>query len=671
MKKKLLSLVLAAVLLFSLSTGALATNTLGVSWSAVLNTATVSNETDQTVTVTLTPNKPITVSACDYVIEYPSVFTITGISGSDAKAPLTATDYNLNFAAGKAKVSWTSSDTENVIDVASLGTASFTVPAGTTPGSYTFTISAIEASKDYGDDIWEKNASATVTLTVTGEAAASDYTAAMGSDQSILLDESAQVQITVASENEETFNACYFELEYDDEKLEYVSASDDVTVEEAAPGELAVTLYGAEKAIPGTVTLTFKGIDSGEAAVELKAANIDKAANALAKDAPAASITDNKTVVTVGGYAVQLSNDFSGDSSAAKGGNYTFTAKDKNYNYTVSATMGGAAVKPIDNGDGSYTVKNVSGKLVITATKAPKTFAVSKTGEATLTDGETATYLTDYHFSRGNDDGYNYTVAVTIGGTAYTGSMVNGADYTIPGADITGNIAITVTKEVILPDNYAVSVSGSGAGDASAPTQAAREGDAVLTLTPAEGYDYTVTATMGGATAEVKVSGNTYTVEGVSGDVVFTVTKIGKMDAAVYEYLKLGNGKSLWLVTASGTLEAGDVFSYDGSAMFYSTKYQAYCWLTISDDSEANVKAAATALIGRAKATAEQIAYDGDVNQTKLTDVNDAQLVWNMYNGDYVDFTVCSMLKFFSADVNGDKTVNTQDAAAIISTVTQ
>lgn len=331
--------------------------------------------------------------------------------------------------------------------------------------------------------------------------------------------------------------------------------------------------------------------------------------------------------------------------------------------------MNGAAASVTDNKDGTFTIKSVTGPISISAAKAPKTFAVASAGDITASDGATATYLTDYHFTRGNEDGYNYSVAITVGGTAFTGYSVVGNTYTIPGASITGNISITVSKEEILPDNYAVSVTGSGAGDASAPTQAARTGNAVLTLTPVTGYDYTVTATMGGTEATVKTSGNTYTVENVSGDVVFTVEKVGQKTVVISKYLALESGKTAWLVKVTGTLESGNIFAYDGNAMFYSSKYEAYCYLVISAEAEDTAKAQITSKIGIVTATAANISYDGDVNMTGKLCINDAQLVWNLYNAVYGDFTDCTMEKFLSADVNGDAVVDTKDAAAVVSLI--
>ena len=55
-----------------------------------------------------------------------------------------------------------------------------------------------------------------------------------------------------------------------------------------------------------------------------------------------------------------------------------------------------------------------------------------------------------------------------------------------------------------------------------------------------------------------------------------------------------------------------------------------------------------------------------DVNRTGKVDVNDAQLVYDMYNGAYSDFTRVSVEKFLRADVNATKTVDATDAVAIV-----
>ena len=60
-----------------------------------------------------------------------------------------------------------------------------------------------------------------------------------------------------------------------------------------------------------------------------------------------------------------------------------------------------------------------------------------------------------------------------------------------------------------------------------------------------------------------------------------------------------------------------------------------------------------------------------NVNETTndTVDINDAQLVFDMYNNEYQDFYNATMQKFLKADVNGDKAINVHDAAAIVAEI--
>jgi len=133
----------------------------------------------------------------------------------------------------------------------------------------------------------------------------------------------------------------------------------------------------------------------------------------------------------------------------------------------------------------------------------------------------------------------------------------------------------------------------------------------------------------------------------------------------------------MFLITAKW----GDkVLAYGEDTMYYSAKYSvegyeeagAYCWLVLSTD-EMNtaelVKEEAEKLIAQAAegSTAKDIAYNYDVNGTTAVDVNDAQLVYDMYNASYDEFTEnLPMKKFLEADVKNDKKLDTKDVAAII-----
>ena len=136
----------------------------------------------------------------------------------------------------------------------------------------------------------------------------------------------------------------------------------------------------------------------------------------------------------------------------------------------------------------------------------------------------------------------------------------------------------------------------------------------------------------------------------------------------VSEYVKLDK-QSIFLITATGNVADGNVLAYSGSQMYWSDKYNegkgAYAWLVISGKTLDEVKAEAATAVTAVTGTKSSIAYDGDVNLTGSVDINDAQLVWNMYNAEYSDFQAVNVRKFLEADMTADGKLDTADATAI------
>ena len=67
------------------------------------------------------------------------------------------------------------------------------------------------------------------------------------------------------------------------------------------------------------------------------------------------------------------------------------------------------------------------------------------------------------------------------------------------------------------------------------------------------------------------------------------------------------------------------------------------------------------------------VSTTGEVNQTDIVDINDAQLVSDLYNGKYNDddnytddFDVVAMVKYLAADINKDGAVTITDVSAVI-----
>ena len=496
------------------------------------------------------------------------------------------------------------------------------------------------------------------------------YTITSGSGSTVSVGQTANVTCTVTSDTASTYNAYQLTVTYDSDKLTYAGINTDATVLDDKAGNLTIIGFGADRTC-GTdnIVLTFTAKAAGTANVTLTSARIDESGNASGADAPAANIAGGLTVIKVN-YSVTLGEDFTGETTVEPGADYTFTAKDTHYDYTIDARMGSSKADVIDNGDGSYTIKNVTGNLTITDTKTPKSYTVTVngTGSADVTAAANATYLTAYTFTLTKDDKYTYEVAVTVDGTAYTPTLnADGKTYTIAGADVTGNIVITVTKDLKPVTTTEITFTGSGSADVvGGTTQTADNGkDFTFKLNADADYDYTVK--LGTETLTPDTDGK-YTIPGakLTGTALtVTVEKTAKQTAEVnvYEYIKL-DGKAIYLVTASGTVADGKVMAYDGSAMFWSEKYKAYAYLVISNTEL--TKAEAAKKVTQASATKTSIAYDGDVNLTGKIDVNDAQLVWNMYNAKYEDFNTVSMRKFLEADLNGDRKLTVLDAAAVI-----
>lgn len=496
------------------------------------------------------------------------------------------------------------------------------------------------------------------------------YTITSGSGSTVSVGQTTNVTYTVTSDTASTYNAYQLTVSYDSDKLTYAGINTDATVLDDKAGNLTIIGFGADRTC-GTddLVLTFTAKAAGTANVTLTSAKIDASGNASGADALAANIAGGLTVIKVN-YSVTLGEDFTGDNTVEPGKDYTFSAKDTHYDYTIDAKMGSSTADVIDNGDGSYTIKNVTGNLTITDTKTPKSYTVTVegTGKADVNAANTATYLTAYTFTLTKDEAYTYEVTVTVDGTAYTPTLnADGKTYTIAGADVTGNVVITVNKDLKPVTTTEITFTGSGSADVvGGTTQTAENGkDFTFTLNAEDGYDYTVK--LGTETLTPDADGK-YTIPGdkLTGTALtVTVEKTAKQIAEVnvYEYVKL-NGKNIYLVTASGTVADGKVMAYDGSAMFWSDKYQAYAYLAVSDTELTKEEAAKK--VTQASATKTSIAYDGDVNLTGKIDVNDAQLVWNMYNAKYADFSTVSMRKFLEADLNGDRKLTVLDAAAVI-----
>ena len=669
-----MALLLSVLLLCSLSVRALAAD--DVALNATLNVEKLTkSEEAQTVTLTVAPASALNIAGYGFTVNLPEGWSIAAITNDDSNAPLNAGNYNLKTN----QIGFKTADAENAT-ISKFAEITISVPANTAAGNYDILINGVTADADYGTVPVLTNATtATATLTIEDGSVKppepvipEGYSVAASGDAGINVGEDATVALNVTHKDGNAYNAYYFEVSYDTSVLTYKSADvQDVVVDEAA-GTLKIAGYGANKdSGTAAATLTFTGKAVGTGKVTITKANVDAKANANAQDAPAANIdeTTAAATITVGGYSVTLPEGFSGAASAAAGTDYTFKANGDDYGcYDVTATMGGETTTVTNNGDGSFTIKNVTGEIVVTAT--PKTYTVTVTGTGAGDVSEnaaTATYKTDYTFKLTKADGYNYTVTVTAGGNTVTATATTEGVYTISGADIKGELIITVEKTAIVIPMTTITISGDTDDVQGGLILTAKNGeDTTFKISRKDGYTYTVkagdTELTVGADGTVTIPGSLLT--GAPLTVTVTKTAVNPYSVEVYEYVKL-DGQSIWLVVA----KSDSVLAYGADTMFTSEKYGGYCWLVISAENADTVKTEAIAAVKAGSGTAAAVVYTGDVNATGKVDVNDAQLVYNIYNTEYASFDALSRAKFLAADVNGDHTVTVLDAAAVVNTV--
>lgn len=677
MKRKVLALLLCLCVCLNWVLPVMAlgeSNTLGVTFNAALDQPVLATS-DQAETVTLSVNtsKPVTLEGIGAYLYWDEALTITSISNTDPRI-----DFKGSYNLEKGILSWDGTDDlDQLENVTNIVTATFSVPANTPAGSYKVGVKDIEVTTNYGSNIWENKAYAEATLTIT-DASVGAYTAGVTALTNVLsVGDTVSINIGVSHTSETVYAAAEIELTYDSEKLAFNQSKSTIgnaTIKNA-DRTLVLEDYGANKNTgTGIYVLVFDVIKDGTASVELTSAGFINKENAVKSDLVAATLTSTKVNLTINkrSYDVTLPDIFTGASTAVEGENYTFAQADKdNYTYeNVKATVGNTEVAVTDNQDGTYTVADVTGKLVITGSRTPKSYDVTISGNAANEiqgAAAKATYGTAYTFTIPNVEGWAYSVdSITIGGQAYTGYSVSGNTYTIPGTAINGAVVITVSKS---QTQFKVTVEGNGAGVASGYNTIAQVGKSyTLAIVPEKGYDYTVTATMNNQPVALKTDvENQYTIENVTGNIVFTITRTVNADGiSVSKYLTV-DGCEMWLVKNSVALADGKVPTYDGNKMFWSEKYNAYCCLALT---QTLTKEEAGAKVDITDGSAITVDYGCDVNMTGVVDACDAQLVYNMYNAVYRNFDAdVTVEKFLRADINGDGSINVEDAVAIIAVI--
>ena len=502
---------------------------------------------------------------------------------------------------------------------------------------------------------------------------------------------------------------------YDADVFTFVGATgtlSDVTVDSNVDGKLVIVMYGDDHELTEDLqtfaTLTFKAkkLTAPEKSdIVLGDAGFSTQALAETEDlTPAIKYYSTlSVVVNARVFDVELDSDLAGEGTATEGADYGFTPETVTgayYNYSNLVVMvdddnDGVAEKDITEfvqgtGNGPWTIPGqyVTGELAITVDRTEKTYSV------TIVDGQgndvstswivgfvnEATYGTDYVFEVIPDPwtqehgGIKYVVESVMAGTTDRTANRSNQLYTITGTDITGDIVITMSGNEY--DATGVDVVFDGPGTTGNEPFAPLGDDYLFNVTFDEGYIYTIQYKVGaeGTLKTPDLVDGKYVVPAADfadelADTIYVfVTRVEDVaNLEVYEYLTLNNGVKLYLVLNDTAKLENSHFTMNGEAMFWSDRYNAYCYL-VASSTVVDADVAATYTYTVAAGAAAEVDYGMDVNKSGKMDANDAQLVYNMYMFEYEGFTSnVTVEKYLRADVSADVDykVDAADATAI------
>lgn len=367
--------------------------------------------------------------------------------------------------------------------------------------------------------------------------------------------------------------------------------------------------------------------------------------------------------------------DADGNASVTHGNDYTFTImKDSDYNYGVTATIGGTNVAV--TGEYKIAGKDVTGNITIVITKTEKSEEETmRSVTAYLNDADAkemtkvAKNAPSYTFSNPYDQNAKPYKA-TVNGMEVAITADNNGTWLISGT-FAGSVEIFFggVYDVRVPDGVTGETTAEYQKDYSFTVPAGYEdGKPTVTIS---GEEYALAEGTEGADGSV-----TYVIPGadIKGDIIIILpVPTAKVDVNLYFKAEdqFGAAYNVYLVTAKpgAVMPSDKVYAYDGNQMFWSEEYQAFAYL-VSINESFNAEAA-TAHVGPADGDKEQkkVDYSGDVNKSGRTDLNDAQLVYDLYNANYHDFSVVSMEKMLRADMNKNKEIGVDDVTAIVSIV--
>lgn len=488
-----------------------------------------------------------------------------------------------------------------------------------------------------------------------------------------------------------------------------------------ALGEALALEFTANKATSSTVTLTAAkfdldansiNFDAPDAAISDADTTVKALWNVSLPDGFLSTAANGSTLVEDGKdftfkttdthYEYYLNITTNGATKIVKMDNATYTIKNVTDNVTVT----------VDNKIGkTYTINYV---VVDNTTTENKATVADLVAYSTTT----VQYPNDYKFTvKFPGTGYEVWVGIEPDKNKRDYVRQENGDYvyTLLGSSLTGDenneITITLTKRENT-SQHKIKVVGSGS-DAFSENNA-------LTFYSGENYTFTLNKNdtyydysvlvyywkqniggNGGKNIRMEYKDNgdgTYTIIDMPyADVTISISKMAKAidpDAVeVSTYVELNN-KTVFKVVVQGSHEllnrdqttySYTWFTYDGQKMYCNPRYTKFAgngssssvYLVMVDKGEKLTKEDAMAKLGIVTSTEQEnldqlLKVGSDVNEDGIggvginrRDVNDVQLIYDLYNGLYDSFETVSMRKFLKADVNCDGVLDSQDAVKL------
>ena len=483
-----------------------------------------------------------------------------------------------------------------------------------------------------------------------------------------------------------------------------------------ALGEALALDFTANKAASSTVKLTAAKFD-----IDANSINFD-APDAAIIDADT-TVKGLWKVTLPDGF---LSTAANGSMLVEDGQDFTFRATDTHYEYVLKINGELVEMKTaeytIKNVTANQNVEFVAKNGKTYTIKFEVEDNTTTENQATVADlveytSTTVQYPNDYKFTV-KFPGTGYVVRVGIEPNKNKKDYVRQENgdyvYTLLGSSLTGDenneITITLTKRENT-SQHKIEVVGSGS-DAFSENNA-------LTFYSGENYTFTLNKNdtyydysvlvyywqqniggNGGKNIRMEYKDNgdgTYTIIDMPyADVTISISKMAKAidpDAVeVSTYVELDN-KTVFKVVVQGSHEllnrdqttySYTWFTYDGQKMYCNPRYTKFAgngsssvYLVMVDKGETLTKEDAMAKLGIVTSTKQEnldqlLEVGSDVNEDGIggvginrRDVNDVQLIYDLYNGLYDSFETVSMRKFLKADVNYDGVLDSQDAVKL------